>query len=308
MRTRLDDLIGEQARRHLGDDLPRRVRPHAARGVGAARLPVELHDLRPGRPGAARQAVPRGPRARPEAVRPARRARGDLEREERARVAGDVQGARRLVLRPDRRRGVRAVPAAAVLLERRRLRRHAHADSRRARAVPGGARAVAEGVPIRARRRVPGHEPRAVPAAPASRWKTRESVQRRRPGPGDFFVPRCGHSQHRRVRKGLPRDARDPARAELPLDEHDPARGQPRDRAQHGAQGEEPLLRPRRGRGRAGPRDRGRARRGALRRRRRSPGWSRRARTAPRSRSSTGRTRSPESWKTCSSARTSPTR
>ena len=35
-------------------------------------------------------------------------------------------------------------------------------------ALPGGARALAEGVPLRPRRRVPGHEPRAVPAAAAA--------------------------------------------------------------------------------------------------------------------------------------------
>ena len=37
------------------------------------------------------------------------------------------------------------------------------------RALPRGARALAEGVPLRARRRVPGHEPRPVPAAAAPR-------------------------------------------------------------------------------------------------------------------------------------------
>ena len=43
------------------------------------------------------------------------------------------------------------------------------AHGRGARALPRGAAALAEGVPLRPRRRVPGHEPRAVPAAPAAR-------------------------------------------------------------------------------------------------------------------------------------------
>ena len=51
--------------------------------------------------------------------------------------------ARRIVLGPDGRRGVRALPAAAVRLERGRLRRHADADRPGARALPRGARALA---------------------------------------------------------------------------------------------------------------------------------------------------------------------
>ena len=61
------------------------------------------------------------------------------------------------------------LPASAVRLERGRLRRHADADRRRAAALPGSARALGEDVPLRAGRRVPGHEPRAVrPAASCS--------------------------------------------------------------------------------------------------------------------------------------------
>ena len=82
---------------------------------------------------------------------------------------GGVRRARRELLRPDRRRGLRPVPEAALRLERRRLRRHALPHRRRARALPRGAREVAEGVPLRPRRRVPGHEPRAVPPPPAAR-------------------------------------------------------------------------------------------------------------------------------------------
>ena len=153
----------------LDPHLPRRLRPHPAPRGGAARLPLELHDLRLRRPGAPREAVPGGAREGPEAVRPARRPRPDLERQEPAGHAGAVRGADRVVLRPDGRRGVRALPAQARGLERGRLRRHADADRADPGELPRRAEEVAEGVPLRPRRRVPGHEPRPVPA-PAARW------------------------------------------------------------------------------------------------------------------------------------------
>ena len=78
-------------RRHrapdLDPDLPLRVRPHAPPRGRADRAALELLDLRPGRPGAAREADPGGRGLRPEAVRPARHPRADLEREEPARSA-----------------------------------------------------------------------------------------------------------------------------------------------------------------------------------------------------------------------------
>ena len=133
---------------------------------------------------------------------------------------------------------------------------------------PEALRALAEGVPVRAGRRVPGHEPRAVPAAPAARRQAPEPDGRRRPRPVDLRIPRRRHPQHPRVRARLPRDPRDPARAELPLDQHDPQRRERRDREQPRAQGEEPLVGARRGAAGARDRGRGRARRGAVRRRR----------------------------------------
>ena len=81
--------------------------------------------------------------------------------------AGGVSSPGRLVLRPDRGRRLRPLPAAALRFERARLRRHGHAHGPGAGAVSRGARALAEGVPLRPRGRVPGHEPRAVPPPPA---------------------------------------------------------------------------------------------------------------------------------------------
>src|SRR5436190_10076445 len=111
---------------------------------------------------------------RSEAIRPARNPLADLAREEQPRLGRAVPLARRLVLRPDSRRRLRAVPAPTFRFERRRLRRPADADRRRAGAVSGSARALAGGVPAHPGRRVPGHEPRSVPAAPAARIEAPE--------------------------------------------------------------------------------------------------------------------------------------
>ena len=178
----------------------------------------------------------------------------------------ECPGTRRLVLGSDRRRDVRRVPAPPARLERRRLRRPADAHRPGARALPGRAREVAEGVPLHPRRRVPGHEPRAVPAAPAPGREARERLRSRRRRSERVRLPGRGHPEHPRVREGLPRNARRHARAELPLDEPDPPRGQRGHRQQQRAEAEESLLRARRGRARARRRGRGRARGGALRR------------------------------------------
>src|SRR5207253_5594125 len=118
-----------------------------ARG-GAPRLPLELHDLRLAGSATARQVVPRGARQGPEALRAAWDPRADLEPEEPARAPVGCARARLLVLRPDRRRGLRPLPAPAARLERGRLRRPAALDRTGARALPGRAREVAEGLPL----------------------------------------------------------------------------------------------------------------------------------------------------------------
>ena len=99
--------------RDLDPHLPRRVRPDPAPRGRAARLPLELHDLRPGRPGPARPQLPGGARARPEALHPARHPHADLEREEPADRPGRVRLACRELLRPDGRRRLRRSTSAA---------------------------------------------------------------------------------------------------------------------------------------------------------------------------------------------------
>ena len=254
--------------RRVGDDVPRRLRPHPAPRGAAARLPLELHDLRHRRPAAAHEAVPRGSRARPEALHAARHPLADLEREEPADRPRRLREPRRELLRPDRRRRLQALPDEDVQLERRRLRRHALSHRRRARALPRGAGEVADRVPLPARRRVPGHEPRAVPVPAAAGREALERLRRGRSGPVDLRVPRRRHPQRARVRARLPGREDDRARAELPLDELDPRGRERRHLAQPRAQAEEPLVGARRRRSGARRRGGGRALRGALRRRR----------------------------------------
>ena len=66
----------------------------------------------------------------------------------------------------------------------------------------------ARDVPPRARRRVPGHEPRAVPAAAAARRRAPQPRGRRRRRPVDLRLPRRRHPQHPRLPGRLPGRAR----------------------------------------------------------------------------------------------------
>src|SRR6188508_306041 len=60
--TFTNKAAGEMRERPLDPDLPCRLRPDPSPRGAAARLPLQLHDLRPGRPDPPRQAVPRGAR------------------------------------------------------------------------------------------------------------------------------------------------------------------------------------------------------------------------------------------------------
>ncbi len=116
--------------------------------------------------------------------------------------------------RGDLRRGLRALPAQAARGQRPRLRRPHHDDRAPVPGVPGGPRDLPPPVPARARRRVPGHQPRAVRPDPRavrprrrparrrprpSRRRRHRAVRadgRRRRRPVDLCVPRRQHPQH----------------------------------------------------------------------------------------------------------------
>ena len=109
--------------------------------------------------------------------------------------------------------------------------------------------------PLPARRRVPGHQPRAARCSCATRRRAREPVRRGRRRPVDLRLARRGRGQHPRVRAPLPGREGGQARGELPLDAGDPRRGERRHRAQRSASRQDALdnaargePRPRRGR------------------------------------------------------------
>ena len=275
--------------RRLGADLPRLRRPLPAARGGAGRPAAVLRHLRRRRPEAAREAHPlRHGHLRRRPLRSARGALPDRSLEEPGPLAllGEFRGSRRgdgaepgglAPLRaragPGRRGGLRGPPPAPG----------AAARGRRGPAGPLG-----DPLPPRARRRVPGHEPRPVPA-PAP--PLRGAPQRLRGGgrrPGHLPLARRRRGQHPRLRRGLPRHQGRQAGAELPL-HRQRARGGPRRHLPGLATPREEALDHPRGRGAAGAAGGpGRARGGAAHRRRgrgRAPPGHTRRRESP---SSTG--------------------
>ena len=71
--------------------------------------------------------------------------------------------------------------------------------------IRAGPRALRAEVPVRDGRRVPGHEPAAVPADPAPRRAPPQPLRRRRSGSVDLQVARRRPAQHPRLRARLPR-------------------------------------------------------------------------------------------------------
>ena len=143
----------------------------------------------------------------PKRFTPAARPAPDLRREEQAARRGGLPPARRLLLRADGRRRLRALRARLHADERDGLRRPARPHGQRPRAVPGGPRALRRRLPPRARRRVPGHEPRPVPAAAAPGRRRARPPQPhggRRRRAVDLRLPRRGHPQHPRFPGRLP--------------------------------------------------------------------------------------------------------
>ena len=154
----------------MGLDVPLLLRADPAQGDRQVRLQVQLLDLRRRRPEAPDDAGLQGPRPRPEALPAQRAAELGLRPQERAaRRRGGDQG-RPQQAGGDVRRGVHALPAAPARGERAGLRRPDHDHGPPLPGVPRGPRDLPAPVPARARRRVPGHQPRAVrPHPPALR-------------------------------------------------------------------------------------------------------------------------------------------
>ena len=140
----------------------------------------------------------------------------------------------------------RATRSGSSKAERARLRRPPARGRPAVRRVARRPRVVPGSLALPPRRRVPGHEPAAIPVGPGARREAPQPGGRRRRRPVDLRVARRRHPEHPRLRARLARRDRRQARAELPLDPADPRR-RPRGRvAQHRADGQEALDRERR--------------------------------------------------------------
>ena len=261
---------------------------------------------------------------RPQALHAGGDPQPDLLRQEQAQRRRRLQPGGRLAIRGAGRRGVHAVRARPDAHERDGLRRPAVSHRQPAGALPRGARALQRKLPPRAGRRVPGHQPRAVPLpAAAGRRRAPGAGARGSPstlgGPSqprrgrrrravDLQLPQRRHPQPPRLPGGLPRRARGEARAELPLHRDDPEGRQRGDRQQPRRDRQAPVERARRRRADPGARARGRARRGALRGGRDRAARSTRAPRARRSPCCTAPTRCRACSRTRSCAARSPTR
>ena len=140
----------------------------------------------------------------PKQFAPRARAVGDLRREERARRAGGVRAPGASIR--FRRRSRRCIKGSADAL---RLANAVDFDDllvlpvRMLQRTRRAARALSRSIQVHPRRRVSGHESRAVRADQAPRRRARQRVRRRRRRPIDLRLARRRHPQHPRLQQGL---------------------------------------------------------------------------------------------------------
>ena len=163
----------------VGHDLPRRLRADAARRGAAPGLHAPVHDLRPGRLAAAGQALHRRARHRPQALHARRRCttRSPTPRTSCATPRPTASSSARSSSRPS--------PTSSSSTSSGLHRMNAmDFDDLLVRTVnvlelfPEVRARYSARLPLRAGRRVPGHEPRPVPAAPAAGGRGRTATSR----------------------------------------------------------------------------------------------------------------------------------
>ncbi len=278
MRERVVQLVGPGRTFDVGVDVSLHLCAHPAQpGFAAARAELQLLDLRRRRLAAAAADDRQGHGPGHQAVLAAAVGQRDLEPEERADRSGAGDG--RPVgkfgrPRSHHRRRLRRIPAPAARGQRAGLRRPDRRDRRCAAGLSADRPVLPPTVPAHPRRRVPGHQPRAVRVGPRARRPrdrgrraARRAVRGGRRRPVHLRVPRRHHPQHRRLRTRLPQRHNDSAGTELPVYAEHPVGGQLGDLAQQRPPREAAVDRRRRGRADRRLRRRQRTRRSPVRRR-----------------------------------------
>ncbi len=131
-----------------------------------------------------------------------------------------------------RPRSLPRLSGAAEDAQRRRLRRPADRDAAAVPRARRSAAAVSRTLPVRAGRRISGHQRRPISLAAADRAGLEEHLLRRRRRPVDLRLARRRGRQHPALRARFSRRDRDPARTQLPLDRPHPRRRLAPDRPQ----------------------------------------------------------------------------
>ncbi len=240
-----------RASRQRGEARPRRrrrdldvsrARPaHHPRRCARARLEARVLDPRSRRHRADRRRADRHHRRRSRA----QHAAADQRVEERADLAGRCVegGAKRR--RSARRASVLALRRCAARLPRGRLRRPDRASDPALCGQRDRESEVARALRARSRRRVPGHEPGAIPALQAAGRRAGRIHGGRRRRPGNLRLARRIAREPRRAAHRLPVAQGREARAELSVHRAHPALGKLADREQPEAFREEPVERAR---------------------------------------------------------------
>ena len=146
----------------------------------------------------------------------------------------------RLRQRP-RRRALRRLSGAPEGAQRRRFRRPAAGKPAPVSRARGNSRAVSESLALHSRRRIPGHQRRAVSVAAAARPGASQSLLRRRRRPVDLRLARRRRRQHPALRARFSRREGHPPRAQLPLGRPYPRRRRRADRPQRQSPGQDAL-------------------------------------------------------------------
>ena len=253
-RTHRDARSGRYEPQPVDGHLPLGFRPHPARRIRQAGLPVVVHDLRFGRREKPREARDQGAEPLGRDLQAERRRGPNLEGKKQPGHAAGLRGEQFAAGRRPRAadsavpRHLQTVRAQMPRERRDGLRRpaaeHEYPDAR----LPGGTHEVPEPVPLHSRGRVPGHQLRAVRHHPAARRVARQRLRGGRRRAEHLLVPRREDREYPALPAGLSRRKAFQTGTELPFDTDDRQRRELRDREEPAPDPQKILLGRRRGR------------------------------------------------------------